>query len=1566
MPLVLGKNPALLELQPLSQEVDANQPPVIKTYSPDVEKWRRQVWDEMPPQLRQRPDAATLLDKSLYVMEGESGGGENKPGDGGAAWGLYQSHHIPAGSDATTQIKDMWRLVSNNPDSWSDWGQNALYEGKPFGALGRNPYPGDSGGGSGSAIGNSIGQQFSQPQQQKPTINYTKPQQLPDFNTDTQGFPAVQQPDYSGIDTQGLPAIESAPLPNTPNLRGINPNQGGFRDEQYNPANVEPGANANTLGPVAAAANWATSSIPALETAKDQLGTGLDKLGANNLIGLPSIKMGGGGAISTDGAALPIGETIAEQFPTTPLGVGLTTAPFAGDIKAGAEAAGARVAPKLRLVTKDFIPETTGFHAGIPTSGGNLQNEVKLAAARKQYQDLIAQGFTDEQIAATFGQQAVDMGKNGIDTAAQNTARLDQEQAAKGAAASRTTNRLKAEQGIEGTAPPEIQAEAKRAAAQAPEKLPAQKPNVLATEETANEMAAARERVRNPQQEQGQPKTEQAGAGDAMQEQQQAAGGGAEEYKGKSPSSSENPEGVTEHRTADEIAFDNSRTAAMNARARDLGVAPEDLPFKERQQITVDLIRALDKTTSSKSAEEVLTAAQRRADLKAQRTASPQDVARWKERIADAERAANQPSRLPTQAELAEISGNTHYTSPTDNPNAGQLELGGQGGQLGLSEGNPNAGGPIGPSDQTQVPRFDAASTVERARLSTEYAGRAAQPQMSAAEFQQAREQLITANRSGMRYPADWDIDKINNYRSLEQGLKEPTFQGEGSSILPPKKPGVNEQGSFPEFNPAPGKPETAVHRAYREVRDLFNAPISFLTYGHEPVFRQGVGFALTHPSTAKEALTNLVRVVKDPEAWQSLNKGLNSQPFTKAAMDAGFFHEGENTLSETFVNRVLNKIPGMENSRQSARAYLTTLRKAGYEEEAQRLWQMGVRDPAEYKSVWNTISDVTGHGLHRGESISVGGFSPAFSPGAMVGRFRSLLDPFTQAGSFNPLKPGARSIAMRNLIGIGGMTLTLDGIAKASGADLKWNLLTTPLGKIEIGPSTIDSTAGLQSIVKSGAQMADALASGNLKKAADSAISYARGQLGPSSDTVIDTYFGQDWKGADFNLIDRSTMSPANKESLFRKMFEPIAAASIQDAIQAHGPKGLLIGAPSAGAMSVETNTLKAARDKGAEELGLNRPYADLLQSEKDRVDALPAVKDEAGAPSALKQGSLDIKAKYDTQENSAIDQFKQNKLAALPDGTPVQNLPDAWMKLGLERRAATEQYQKEHGEEFNNIPQSDYKRVTEPYYAEQNFVKNPDGTIDFDATAAKRLDYINSLSDKPNGSGPSDRAIMQDAIHRIEGNKSEAHQRYDKYIAERKQAGYFDIKPDDPKANEKKLELDKKNPLQDALNWYWKGGTPDSTRTPKLNTTAGVDIALQLAPNRPVDFAGLSRPINQSPQTQAAWQEFGPRIDAYFNKAVPEYKEQVAKEKFGSVPGFKGFDSLDGKMQQTVVNDILKRVRDGAPDLEAALQFFGHTKDANGMYVVSPKAGVELQKMLQKYGNTPPQPNTVFAVRQ
>lgn len=117
------------------------------SFSSAVEQWRayvQQIANEYGLSLE-------WVDKVLWTIQGESRGDPNAIGDNGSAVGLLQIHNNEsiAGRPTTSQLLDPYfniryaatslGMVNNN---FAAWGENNLYNGQPFGALGLNPFPG--------------------------------------------------------------------------------------------------------------------------------------------------------------------------------------------------------------------------------------------------------------------------------------------------------------------------------------------------------------------------------------------------------------------------------------------------------------------------------------------------------------------------------------------------------------------------------------------------------------------------------------------------------------------------------------------------------------------------------------------------------------------------------------------------------------------------------------------------------------------------------------------------------------------------------------------------------------------------------------------------------------------------------------------------------------------------------------------------------------------------------------------------------------------------------------------------------------------------------------------------------------------------------------------------------------------------------------------------------------------------------------------------------------------------------------------------------------------------------
>ena len=123
----------------------------MRTYEPDVERWRALVRVALAAVGREGD-----LDKALWCMKWESGGNPDAKGDWDpargihAAFGLYQVQSDvnfpgrPTGQQLLDPLFNIRYAVGmvHQAGGWRDWGENNLYQGKPFGALGLHPYPG--------------------------------------------------------------------------------------------------------------------------------------------------------------------------------------------------------------------------------------------------------------------------------------------------------------------------------------------------------------------------------------------------------------------------------------------------------------------------------------------------------------------------------------------------------------------------------------------------------------------------------------------------------------------------------------------------------------------------------------------------------------------------------------------------------------------------------------------------------------------------------------------------------------------------------------------------------------------------------------------------------------------------------------------------------------------------------------------------------------------------------------------------------------------------------------------------------------------------------------------------------------------------------------------------------------------------------------------------------------------------------------------------------------------------------------------------------------------------------
>lgn len=1487
MPLVLNKNPALLSLDPLAQEVQANEPPVVNAYDPGVEKWRKQIWDQMPQQLKARPDAATLLDKALYTMNGESSGNEGAVGDGGAAWGLYQSHHIPAGSDATTQINDMWRMVSNNPDQWTDWGEGALYNGQPFGALGRTPYPGDIGktySSAGGSVGNTALNTIPQQQQgMKPTINYISDNSSVDqadyIDKETGGFKGGV---YGPFDINSAKGIRSG-LSNVsdslkpPYLRNntlermespIDPSTGGPWDASFGPFDARQGQEFVDAPMVNGNPNLhdfggGTTGRGNLEAGRQ----GKDKLGNAALAGATALPIIGAGPIAGPlgvvggGVGQSIDESLGLPQVNVPVLGKVGPATLAGGALAGlAEGGGTGLAdstvrnpvikPNLRVVQPNERPPGALNIVG----KNNPDPKDFLEKAR-------AMGMTDDEIRSSFP-GAIEAA-SGIDTGVQQTARTNLEQTAKGAAAKRTYERVYKEHYDalieQGYNPGEAESiatglasrDARQAAAQAPENLPKQRENVPYSEETATEMQKAQERLRS-----GNQIVDESSPGATTSDALTAEADRLDQLQG-----SESP-------------YDSVAKAARVA--RDLGD-----PFSTIR----DLAKNQGRGTLNKAVDE---------NQQEKRRYTPEEAAALR-----AERTVGTSSRRAGD-------------SFTD---AAALER-----KAAAEEERLN---------QRITERIQ--DNVDRRRVANEL---------------EANRQEWLRNRDNPEPapPTDHGLNVLNEvsgvagkFLSLKSSMSPPLLRQGLPRLLTNPKQALKEFG----LSMKSGASEAAA----REIDGIsFEQPwISPVSVHGESPFK---GFTWDelggHRWDWGDAVDQADRV-----------PGYEGRGVSKVVQKGGqVVGDVTGAATKKITGREIKLGTGEGISERQAAVQMNLNARGRFQETAQRMWDFeeaaGLpHDKAMYQDLVRQIENSMQYGR-----VTQGKVPLLFSTQALSGRIKAALDS-TVGILRNPagvMRPGATQEAAKNLVAFMGLNYTLAQLAsQIPGVEVNYN----PLPSIRIGQHHYDMWGGIKPIATFAGDIGQIFyktaETGDIDKGLSDALlrgkDFLRAGTSPLTNVLISAAERKDFIGQPYSLTDN-----IKSGELFKDLGLNFVAESLWDAFKADGLKGSimdLVPAALSGGVSTYDSPKDRRNDISQEQFG--KPFDDLTPLQRQQVEQHPDVQQ------SIKDQPSDYRTRKDAALAPVIQQEQQAE-QAFKDGKLSKPLPEIWQETGIQRRQIANDLKGEFADMFAGFDPTRYDTAVTSYFdlANKPENKNPDGTPDWDKIELAQQDYLKTLK-------PDEQQWMNEALQVNALNKSPLHQKYLQYIDDRKAKGYFNIALDDPFRNEKLAKLDMQNPQIDVANWYFKGGV-DGRQSPVLNSAKAVDMALQVAPNRPIQFSALSRPINQNPGSIEAWKQYGQRLENYFNNSVPYYKDQVAKDLFGDDPNFHGYDRLDRANQNRVNSRILTLVRDGSPELEAALQFFGHTKDGNGDYAVSQEALPYLQAMLRKYGEAPVRPQSQY----
>lgn len=798
--------------------------------------------------------------------------------------------------------------------------------------------------------------------------------------------------------------------------------------------------------------------------------------------------------------------------------------------------------------------------------------------------------------------------------------------------------------------------------------------------------------------------------------------------------------------------------------------------------------------------------------------------------------------------------------------------------------------------------------------------------------------------------------------------------------------------GGAPSGSGTPPGPQRFTHnvadKTYGFVGDLYNefkgaigAFPTLKTALHLPVLRQGYPYLILHPLDAmgitRDAIhamasspfaADLMQQAKDrvlisgdaaaKKAANFIGQTAQEAGLRISSYDVGATAEERESemqgLNASRISRGVERIPGILQTARGYTVETNLTRMHWYETVANQMSKAGVKDPREYQALANTINHWTQYGT--GKLAKQGEIPFLFSQRAAVGRIQAVTDFLTQPGSL--FHASARQEAAKALVAFVGANAALIGIAVESGAGkaVYQNASGLHVPTLKFGQTTVNPWAGISgpvNLVLGLTQDAAKLARHQSADPLARVIEFIRSDLGPLPGKALDIASRTDYAGYPYNL-----KADLKSGQFAKDLVLPLFAESVWDAIKENGPKSWnnLAALPSLGGMSASSYppTLTQMRDQAAAAMGKQGTMG---------VDGKPLTKFANALPTDQQTIGLDPKITQFTSQNQSAYQ-KASDAAHAPiqaevqrnedlfnQGQNTKKLSDVYHDEATSNQQAAHDLTDQFASTFAGFNKTAYTKAVDGYY--NTVVNVPTGQAnaggyDPDATAAARADYLSKL--------PSDQQQWLNASLQVtEGNKTPLHQEYDKYIADKKAAGYFALDPKAPDYNAQKAALDKANPALDVASF--KFNSVAGTGGGSLNSATAVDQALALnRPNTPVkatlDGVGsLSRPVNQTPEVQQAWEDSKAELAKYAAAKVSNRAAEQAHLAQGNSANAadynKPWDKLTKTEQTTVDGGLATAIRDGSPKIDALLAWWGVTSTLRTQAALT-----EYRKLQATYG--------------
>ncbi|MES2459847.1 MAG: hypothetical protein V4671_04630 [Armatimonadota bacterium] len=418
----------------------------------------------------------------------------------------------------------------------------------------------------------------------------------------------------------------------------------------------------------------------------------------------------------------------------------------------------------------------------------------------------------------------------------------------------------------------------------------------------------------------------------------------------------------------------------------------------------------------------------------------------------------------------------------------------------------------------------------------------------------------------------------------------------------------------LPEAPASPGlKAKAAAAKVRAFAVDAANAPRSIMASGDLSAGgRQGAVLSVNYPGSAAKATGEMLKSFlpfKGAEHYEKMQGRIEAYPSFAESQKAGLYLSetakrraeaagdiAENAAEEAFASRLAKMYPGVQMSDRAYSAYLDTLRMDVYNKMRQEVLSKKLPEmeqARELSGIARYINVATGRGdVPLSAEMSRMLSSAFFAPKWAASRFQLLADPTLYVTA----SPVARKIAIRNSTRYAASVGTVLTLAYLAGADVTLDPDSADFGKVKVGNTRYEISAGLLPDVRFTLRVGKALYNNRTgkknaygKEPADIVAQFLRYKMAPMAGPVADTFAPQ---YAPDRYEKKSTLEKAIE------MATPLIVSDLRKAYEVDGAKGVLKTVPSTFGISSSTY---AAREKAKGEKGSSKkasPVQDYIRS--------------------------------------------------------------------------------------------------------------------------------------------------------------------------------------------------------------------------------------------------------------------------------------------------------------------------------------------------------------------------------